>query len=144
MTARSCRKRSSTTRRKRVANLPGKDVHGAEHWWLETTRKSAGMGPATGAVPGHGESVPDSFDTKLLDHSAEPRTSCKPVGKAIDEDCVDRELQLGEPTGTWIPGVNDCHTVVKGVIDKCHEETVVKALEADAASRLGNTAVGAR
>jgi len=57
---------------KRVADLPGKDIHGAEHWWLQTTRRSVGMGPATGNVPGHGESMPESFDTKLVDHSKIP------------------------------------------------------------------------
>ena len=67
----------------------------------------------------------------------DPRTT-------IDEECVDREMQVGESTGVWIPGVNDCHTVVKGVIDKCHQETVAKALEAEAATRPGNAAVGAR
>lgn len=40
--------------------------------------------------------------------------------------------------------MNDCHTVVKAVIDKCHEETIAKALEADAATRPGNAAAGAR
>ena len=38
-------------------------------------------------------------------------------------------------------GVNDCHTVVNAVIDKCHEETIAKALEDDAASHPGNRAV---
>ena len=113
---------------KRVADFPGKDVHGAEHWWLETARKSAGMGPATGNVPGHGESMPESWDTKLVDHSHEPATSCTSVKGGIDEDCVDRELSINRPTGTWILGLNDCHTVVKSVIDKCHDEAVEKAL----------------
>ncbi len=113
---------------KRVADLPGKDVHGAEHWWLQTARKSAGMGPATGNVPGHGESMPESFDTKFVDHSHEAATSCAPVKGGIDEDCVDRELSIDTPTGTWIPGLNDCHTVVKSVIDKCHDEAIEKAL----------------
>jgi hypothetical protein len=113
---------------KRVADLPGKDIHGAEHWWLQTARKSAGMGPSTGNIPGHGESLPESFDTKLVDHSNEAATSCTPVKGGIDEDCVDRELSIDTPTGTWIPGLNDCHTVVKRVIDKCHDEAVEKAL----------------
>ena len=113
---------------KRVADLPGKDVHGAEHWWLQTARKSAGMGPATGNVPGHGESMPESFDTKFVDHSREAATSCAPVKGGIDEDCVDRELSINTPTGTWVPGLNDCHTVVKSVIDKCHDEAVDKAI----------------
>lgn len=129
---------------KRVADLPGKDIHGAEHWWLQTTRKSAGMGPANGNVPGHGESLPEDFDTKIIDHSKEVATSCARVTKPVDEDCVDRELQIGESTGTWIPGVNDCHTVLEKVIDKCHDEAVAKALDDVAASRPGNAAVGAR
>ncbi len=114
---------------KRVADLPGKDVHGAEHWWLQTARKSAGMGPATGNVPGHGESLPESFDTKFVDHSKEVASSCAPVKEPVDEDCIDRELVIDAPTGTWIPGLNDCHTVVKRVIAKCHEDAVDKAIE---------------
>jgi hypothetical protein len=114
---------------KRPADLPGKEIHGAEHWWLETARKSAGMGPATGNVPGHGELLPETWDTKLIDHSHEPRMACAPVKGGIDEDCVDRELVIGAPTGTWIPGLNDCHTVVKAVIDKCHQEAVDKVMQ---------------
>lgn len=129
---------------KRIADLPGKDVHGAEHWWLQTTRKSVGMGPTEGSLPGHGESLPKSWDTKFLDHSEEKPTSCTPVTKPVDEDCVDRELQVGAPTGKWIPVVNDCHTVVTRVVDKCHQELIDKALEAAAAARPGNGMVPAR
>ncbi|OJY16729.1 MAG: hypothetical protein BGO98_11050 [Myxococcales bacterium 68-20] len=128
---------------KRVADLPGKDIHGAEHWWLQTARKEAGMGPTTGNVPGHGESLPETWATQLVDHSREPKTNCEPVDKVVDEDCVDRELQLGATTGNWTPGLNDCHSVVKRIIDKCHDEAVTKALEADTARRLRDADAGA-
>lgn len=112
---------------KRTADLPGSGIHGAQHWWLQTTTKEAGMGPATGNVPGHGELLPESFATKLIDHSQEPKDDCTPV--IADEDCVDRELEIGQSTGTWIPGINDCHTVVKNIVAKCREESIVKALD---------------
>lgn len=121
---------------KRTADLPGSSIHGAQHWWLRTTTKEAGMGPSTGNVPGHGELVPETFDTKMIDHSKEPKTDCTPI--VADEDCVDRELQLDERTGTWIPGINDCHTVVKKIIAKCREESIDKALQGNAERLSGD------
>lgn len=122
---------------KRTADLPLADVHGAQHWWLETTRKSVGMGPATGNVPGHGESLPESWDTKLIDHREEPRTDCTPVSPLVSEDCVDRELQLDERTGKWVPLLNDCHSVVKRILATCEAEGLEKLNEE--ALRTGTT-----
>lgn len=96
-----------------------------------------------GNVPGHGESLPETWATQLVDHSREPKTNCEPVDTVVDEDCVDRELQLGKTTGNWTPGLNDCHSVVKRIIDKCHDEAVTKALEADTARRLKDADAGA-
>jgi hypothetical protein len=128
---------------KRVADLPAKDIHGAQHWWVQTTRKEAGMGPVNGQVPGHGESAPQGLATRLIDHSKEPKDSCE-VQAGVDEDCVDRELQLGTDTGTWIPGINDCHTVVNDILDKCQTNTLEKALVADSANRREQANAGAR
>jgi hypothetical protein len=128
---------------KRVADLPGKEIHGAEHWWLQTSRREAGMGPTTGNVPGHGESLPETRATQLVDHSREAKTDCHPVDKVVDEDCVDRELQVGAATGDWTPGLNDCHTVVKRIVDKCHDEAVSKALAADTERKLKEADAGA-
>jgi hypothetical protein len=117
---------------KRVADLPLSTLHKADHWWLETTRKSVGMGPATGTVPGHGESLPEDFDTKLIDHGLEPRVDCVAVSPLVSEDCVDRELQLDERTGTWVPLLNDCHTVVKRVLERCEAEGLRDVMDWDA------------
>lgn len=114
---------------KRTADLPGNSIIGAQHWWLQTSSKSVGMGQADGQVPGHGESGPPNLATKFVDHSQEKATRCDPV--AVDEDCVDRELQVGADTGTWIPGINDCHTVVKDIVSKCNREAAEKAAEAE-------------
>lgn len=127
---------------KRTADLPGSSIHGAQHWWLKTTTKSVGMGPEDGTVPGHGESGPPNLRTKLIDHSQEPADNCEVQG-GVDEACVDRELEIGKNTGTWIPGINDCHTVVNGIIDKCQTNTLDKVLADDAARKMRGADAGA-
>ena len=128
---------------KRVADLPGNSVVGAQHWWLKTPTKEMGMGEADGRVPGHGESGPSKLGTRMVDHSAEPKTNCQPVAKPVDADCVDRELELGRDTGPWIPGVNDCHTVVERIVDKCHQEDAARAEQEATQRRLTEADGGA-
>ena len=36
-----------------------------------------------------------------------------------DEDCVDRELELGKQLGPWAPPFNDCQTFAASVIADC-------------------------
>lgn len=127
---------------KRTADLPGNSVIGAQHWWIKTTKKEVGMGQADGQVPGHGESGPPGLRTKLVDHSKEPKDQCEEQA-SVDEACVDRELQIGKDTGTWIPGINDCHTVVTDILDKCRSGTLEKALQDDTERKLREADAGA-
>jgi hypothetical protein len=127
---------------KRVADLPVVSQVGAQHWWIKTTSKEVGMGQADGKVPGHGESGPPGLRTSLVDHSKEPKHQCEVQG-GVDEACVDRELEVGKNTGTWIPGINDCHTVVNDILDKCRTDTPEKALQDDTARRLREADAGA-
>lgn len=124
---------------KRVADLPVIGSLGLKHWWLETAHTSAGMGQADGTVPGHGEVGPPNRDTRLVDHSGEPKTDCTGL-PGVDEDCVDRELQIGADTGKWTPGINDCHTVVTIIVDKCRDEGIAKALAAEDDAKRGDRA----
>jgi RHS repeat-associated protein len=103
----------------RPAQIPGGNIlhHlGVNHCWLKTGTKEAGMGPAWGwlgwaPIPGQ--------PTKIVDESQEPSSGkkCRPVS-GVDEDCVNRELQIGKPTGAW--GItNNCNTLANDIVKKC-------------------------
>jgi hypothetical protein len=127
---------------KRVADVPGNSVIGAQHWWIKTTNREVGMGQPDGQVPGHGESGPPGLRTKLVDHSKESKDACVVQG-GVDEACVERELEIGKNAGTWIPGVNDCHTVVNEILDKCRTDTLERALQVETERRLREADAGA-
>jgi hypothetical protein len=119
---------------KRPADLPGNSVVGLQHWWLVTTKKAAGMGPADGHVPGHrGIDLPGD-PTKIVDHSHEAKNDCEEQ-MGVDEACIDRELKIGRDTGPWIPPFNDCHTVVKDILATCKQTALDNLLEAESAVR---------
>lgn len=44
--------------------------------------------------------------------------SCEKVPN-VDEDCVNRELEIGKDTGRWVPPFNDCQTYAKEVLERC-------------------------
>jgi hypothetical protein len=127
---------------KRTADLPVAGALGLQHWWLKTTRKEAGMGQEDGTVPGHGESGPPNLRTRVVDHSQEPKTDCERV-PGVDEDCVDRELQIGTDAGDWIPPLNDCHTFVKRIVDKCTKEAQEAAVQREEAAKTSEGHDGA-
>jgi hypothetical protein len=127
---------------KRPADLPGNSVVGVQHWWLTTTKKAAGMGPADGRVPGHGGIDLPGAPTKIVDHSHEAKNDCEEQ-MGVDEACVDRELQIGRDTGPWIPPFNDCHTVVKDILATCKESALNKFLEAESAEKRDQADAGA-
>lgn len=37
----------------------------------------------------------------------------------VDEDCVNRELDIGKDLGIFFPGFNDCKGFVAGVLSRC-------------------------
>jgi RHS repeat-associated protein len=113
---------------KREADIPGKSIHHQEHWWLRTAEWERGMGPANGAVPGHGGSdSPYVSQTSINDHKGEgngPGAYCQPVGdiddrwSQVDRECLNREMALGRDTGTWTL-YNQCHTAVSDALEAC-------------------------
>jgi hypothetical protein len=118
---------------KRPANLPVIGPY-VEHWWIRTSTKEMGMGNNDGSLPGN--EPPNDRNTKLVDHNIDHPLRCDPVAD-VDEACVNRELQEGKPTGKWTPVVNDCHTVVNDVLDKCRKvETQSNKSGADAGAPI--------
>jgi hypothetical protein len=100
--------------------LAGAAKLGADHRWIKTSSKEAGMGPATGGVP-QGKQFPFGQKTTLNDHggqSLQSDASCKEV-PGVDEVCVNEMLKYGAATGRWLPPFNDCHDVAKQIIDAC-------------------------
>jgi hypothetical protein len=100
------------------------DATGIQHWFLRTTRREGGMGERGQGVPGQGgKSFPLGIDTTINDHAGQgvkPNATCYPVPD-VDEDCVDRHLEPGRGTGAWVPPFNDCHTVVRDILDDCRQ-----------------------
>lgn len=75
------------------------------------------MGPANnGPLP----ACPIGVETAVVSHSGqskEPGTNCEVVPD-VDEECVNRALELGRPTGEWSP-VNQCNSFTDLVIQRC-------------------------
>jgi RHS repeat-associated protein len=116
----------TVTLNSRPANIPlGSVIHaaGKDHQWITTSEgKSAGMGPAKngGQVPGgNGQSTPDKpgDPTQVVDHSGEVATSTKTYTN-VDRGAINSYLQVGRPTGPWIPQVNDCNSWAANAISE--------------------------
>ena len=94
---------------------------GLSHNWIKTSTKEAGLGPAGGGVPGAG--APDAIGspTAINNHSGQYAQSGASYFTVtdVDEDCVNRMLEIGKPEGPFLPGINDCHTFVSNVLDAC-------------------------
>lgn len=93
---------------------------GGDHQWLKVGAREVGMGRDDGSVPLDRPDHP-GIPSRLVDHrgqAAAPGAGCD-VAKEVDPDCVDRALTLGQPTGRWWPGINDCHTVAEEILRSC-------------------------
>jgi RHS repeat-associated protein len=94
----------------------------ATHTWLKTESKEAGLGPATGTVPGQNAPADLPFvPTAVVDHTGQskaPNASCTAIPDE-DESCVNEQLRLGKPEGGFVPGINDCSTFASDVLNKC-------------------------
>ncbi len=120
----------------RPVDIPVMEYTGLPHKWLKTSSKEVGMGVKGGGVPGHagGRNGYPLGPTSLNDHTGEHKgvlSVCTDVPD-VDEDCVDRELEIGKPTGPWVPPLNDCHTVVDAILDECKVKPPPAHVEADA------------
>lgn len=96
----------------------GSSAYLPRHNWLKTDSTEVGMGAA--CVVGQGCSDRPGDKTYTKDHrgqSSEPGASCTPVPD-VDEQCVNRELQLGRYLGRWHP-MNQCQSFAQEVIEKC-------------------------
>ena len=96
---------------------------GISHQWLKTDTQEAGMGPAGGNVPGQGE-PPDAPGSPVatVDHkgqSQQPGAYEYPLPFDVDEQCVNEMIEPGRDLGSFIPGINDCHTFVQQVLTHC-------------------------
>jgi hypothetical protein len=101
---------------------------GADHRWLQVGSKEVGMGPEDGRNPVDHFARPGGR-TRLMDHSgqsAAPGSSCDVV-REVDPECVEKTLRVGQFTGAWTPGLNDCHTVVDDILASCARPTPVPA-----------------
>jgi RHS repeat-associated protein len=90
---------------------------GIGHCFIKTDTMTAGMGPANG---GPLPACPLFIQTKIRDQSdrAVSPGDCKDVPGA-DEECVNKALKIGTPTGRWTP-TNQCFSVANDVLDKCN------------------------
>ncbi len=112
-----------------VADLPG-NYFGIEHWWLRTASKEAGLGQRGGNVPAEGEyrsrdNSPYFTQTEIVDHSgrgAKPGAVCERPTRDVDEECVNKELEIGRRMGRW-SAFNQCQAFVLGVLHRCTRDS---------------------
>ncbi len=88
-----------------------------KHEFIKTDSKVAGMGPFDeGPLP----KFPCGIKTKITDHSSDlPRSTCVEQ-KYVDEDCVNRELEIGKYLGMWSLR-KTCVSFVSDVLNKCRK-----------------------
>jgi hypothetical protein len=87
----------------------------AQHCWVKTDTKAAGMGPAAGGtLPG---SPCCGTLTAINDHSEDKATRCFDIPYA-DETCVNDALEIGKPLGEWKFRYN-CNTFATDVVKSC-------------------------
>jgi RHS repeat-associated protein len=84
---------------------------GLQHCWLKTATKAGGMGEDPNPGTGDGTRV------IIKDHSGDVG-SCQDLPGA-DEDCVNRELEIGMSLGIWDWKNNQCQNLVADVAKKC-------------------------
>ena len=102
------------------------------HCWLKTDTKEAGMNEApqcTVAGGSLGSSVPGGsgypgMPVYVSDHACDTADKCEEI-KNVDENCVNRELQVGKRIGRFLPW-NNCQTYAIEVLQKCSLDPLVQ------------------
>ena len=93
------------------------------HCWIKTDTITAGMSssPQCRANVGDDYEPPFITPTYISDHSCETPDTCTdlPPHFNVDEDCVNRELNIGTPLGGFDPFVNNCQQFTARVIKRC-------------------------
>lgn len=108
----------------RPADLPF-PLNQMNHEWLLTDTIEAGMGPAAGANAGgvpaqDGDSGFFGDPVQVNDHTGESTADnahCDHV-ENVDEDCVNKMLEIGTDLGGFWP-TNNCQTFVMDVLIQC-------------------------
>lgn len=93
---------------------------GARHCWLKTRSKEAGLGPAGGGAPEAETSPCYCVQTRINSHDGQWQgqgVQCVDL-VGCDEDCVNKELDVGKDKGTFGP-CNNCNTLVEDILRKC-------------------------
>jgi len=79
------------------------------------------MGANAGEIPAQdGNSDLPLSPVQVVDHtdqSLQPNAQCD-IQPSVDEDCVNRELEIGKKLGLWGP-TNQCQSFVNEVVNKC-------------------------
>jgi RHS repeat-associated protein len=104
----------------------GKTFSVGNHFWVRTSTTEAGMGAAANQIPGQGNSDKPLAPVKVVPHPGEgnkPGSSCAVV-EEVDEDCVNKKLELGRKLGRWTAG-NQCQSFALQVIAECTKVKVV-------------------
>ncbi len=96
-------------------------LFGMRHQFIKTDTKVAGMSNAGGGpLPLYPVGIP----TVIGDHMGQvSKADCVEI-KDIDEECVNRELEIGKSIGRWWPWHN-CNTWAGTVLWKCQKDKKV-------------------
>ena len=98
------------------------------HCWLKTDSIEAGMNDSpqcsiagggygySGSGGGGGSGYP-GMPVYISDHSCDKAESCEDFPE-IDEDCVNKELEIGRRIGRFHP-LNNCQSYVGDIFQKC-------------------------
>jgi len=93
------------------------------HYWVKTGTYESGMGGPQGNVPAqNGQSDLPYTQTQTVDHTGQSKASnaqCQ-VLHNVDEDCVNKAIQPGVPTGRWHP-FNQCQSFAWSAVTKCRK-----------------------
>lgn len=93
----------------------------ADHAWLRTDSVEAGMGGPIYEDEQIGDRMELPYITKVYvrDHSGYKARKCM-LDIAVDEDCVNEELEMDKYLGRWRP-LNQCQSYVHDVRRKCEK-----------------------
>jgi RHS repeat-associated protein len=114
---------TTVTVKSAIPDLPGGNAMAAQgkyHQWIMTEDgREVGMGNAQGVPGENGQSSPDLpySATQTVDHSGRDSLPVMQVYSGVNLDALDSWLALGQDTGPWSPGANDCNTWVEKVIN---------------------------
>ncbi|MCW5261122.1 RHS repeat protein [Verminephrobacter eiseniae] len=94
------------------------------HCWLKTDTIEAGMNEKVTCSRAGNNWKKDYFPNVVVsDHQCDIPTVITPV-PFVDEDCVNRELQIGKPLGMFLPPFKSCQTFAQDVIQKCAPSSI--------------------